>query len=229
MSQILNINGLEMHYLERGDGPTALLLHAATSNGVEIGWLAQRIKDQGFNVVTPDLRGHGQTPNPAPDLHLPRLVDDILEFNTQLGRGPVHGGGFSLGGAVTLYAALKRPDLFKSILLVGTTYRAQQEHVESAIGPLDRRDPDVQRVFDPVTGILGGWDAPLEAFAAITCPALIICADRDEFNGPEDGLALYRTLMNAELLVVPNCDHFGLVRNPHVMEAVANFYGRVAK
>jgi len=225
----LNISGLDMNYTERGEGPTALLLHAATSNGVEIGWLAQRIKEQGFNVVTPDMRGHGSTPNPAPDLRLPRLADDILEFIYQLGRGPVHGGGFSLGGAVTLYAAMRRPDLFKSVALLGTTYRARQEHVENAIGPMDRRDPDVQRVFDPATGILGGWDAPLESFAAIACPALIICADHDEFNGPEDSLALYRTLQNAELCVAPNCDHFGLVRNPHVMEAVASFYKRVAR
>ncbi len=225
----LTVHDLAMSYSERGDGPTALLLHAATSNSVEIGWLAHAIKGQGFNVVTPDLRGHGRTPNPAPDMHLPRLVDDILEFIYQLGRGPLHGGGFSLGGGVALYAARQRPDLFRSLVLLGTTYRARQEHLESAIGLLDANSPDVQRVFDPQTGILGGWDAPLEDFGVITCPALVMCADRDEFNGPEDSLTLYRTLPNAELLVVPQCDHFGLVRNPHVVEAVKSFYARVPR
>jgi pimeloyl-ACP methyl ester carboxylesterase len=192
---------------------------------VEIGWLAHAISKVGFNVVTPDLRGHGKTPNPAPDLHLPRLVGDMLEFLYLLGRGPVHGVGYSLGGGVSLYAAKQRPDTFKSLVLLGTTYHARQEQVPIALGgPLADQPPMVQTVFDPLTGITNGWDALIESFKGITCPTLIICADHDEFNGPEDSLALYRTLPNADLLVVPHCDHLGLVRNPHVLEGVRAFY-----
>lgn len=225
----LHVNDIDMHYTTRGDGPAALAAHAATSYSVEIGWLAQTIARQGFSVITPDLRGHGQTPNPAPDLHLPRLVDDMLAFIDGLGQGPLHAAGFSLGGAVILYAAMRRPDLFRSLVLLGTTYRATRERTEQALstGPWDSHSEIVRRVFDPNTGILGGWDAPLDAFAAIACPTLIIMADRDEFNGPEDGLALYRTLPDAELLVVPHTDHLGLVRQPHVIEAVRAFYERV--
>ena len=54
-------------------------------------------------------------------------------------------------------------------------------------------------------------------------------ADRDEFNGPEDSLALYRTLPNAEILVVPRADHVGLVRHPLVMEALRDFYTRAPR
>jgi pimeloyl-ACP methyl ester carboxylesterase len=225
----IHVNDIDMSYSRRGQGPTVIAAHAATSNSVEIGWLAQAISRQGFSVVTPDLRGHGATPNPAPDLHLPRLVDDMLEFITALGRSPQHGAGFSLGGAVLLYSAMRRPAAFRSLVLLGTTYRASPERVGRAlgVGPWDAQSPMVQRVFDPQTGILGGWDAPLESFSAITCPTLIICADRDEFNGPQDGLDLYETLPNADLLVVPRADHIGLVRHPLVMEAVRAFYERL--
>ena len=227
----LRVHDIDLFYSERGEGPTVICAHPATSHSVEIGWLAQAISRQGFNVVTPDLRGHGRTPNPAPDLHLPRLVADILEFTYQLGRSPLHGAGFSLGGGVILYAAMQRPDLFRSLLLLGTTYHADQQRAEQAlhIGPWDEQSEVVRRVFDPVTGITGGWDAPLAKFAAISCPALLIMGDRDEFNGPEDGLALYRTLPHAELLVVPGCDHIGLVRHPLVMEAVRAFYERLPR
>jgi pimeloyl-ACP methyl ester carboxylesterase len=227
----LRVNDIDMFYSERGEGPTVIAAHAATSHSVEIGWLAQAISRQGFNVVTPDLRGHGRTANPAPDLHLPRLVSDMLEFTYLLGRSPLHGAGFSLGGAVMLYAALQRPDLFRSLVLLGTTYHARQERAEQALGsgPWDAHSEVVQRVFHPETGILGGWDAPLDAFAAITCPTLIIMADRDEFNGPEDGLVLLNTLRGAELLVVPHADHIGLVRHPLVMEAVRAFYERIPR
>jgi pimeloyl-ACP methyl ester carboxylesterase len=130
-----------------------------------------------------------------------------------------------------LYAARQRPDLFRSLALLGTTYHARQERADQALvsGPWDSASPVVQRVFHPQTGILGGWDAPLDPFRVIACPALIIMADRDEFNGPEDGLALYNTLPNAELLVVPHADHIGLVRHPLVMEAVRAFYERVPR
>jgi pimeloyl-ACP methyl ester carboxylesterase len=219
-----------MHYAERGDGPTALALHAATSEGAEMGWLAHAMQRQGFNVVAPDQRGHGQTANPASDIHLPRLVDDILEFLYLLGRTPVHGVGYSLGGAVLLYAALRRPEFFRSLALLGTSYRTPwEERLRKVLGPHDQRPPEQQMVFDPVTGASVGWTEPVEAFGRIAMPTLILCADRDEFNDVEDSLALYRAMPNAELLVVPHCDHLGLVRHPMVFQAVSDFYARVPR
>jgi pimeloyl-ACP methyl ester carboxylesterase len=219
-----------MYYAERGDGPPALALHAATAESSQMGWLVTALRAEGFNVITPDLRGHGQTPNPAGDLHLARLVDDLLEFVYLLGRGPVHGVGYSLGGGVLLYAAQRKPDLFRSLALLGTGYRApDQGRLVQAIGPVQERSAAARAAFDPVTGVVVGWDAPLDSFRAILAPALIMCGDRDEFNDPEDSLALYRVLPTAELLVVPHTDHLGLVRHPMVHSAVREFYSHVPR
>lgn len=224
----LRLKDLSMYYTERGDGPTVVALHAATSSSVEVGWLVAAIVHEGFNVVTPDLRGHGQTANPAPDLHLTRLVDDILEFIYLLGRTPLHMMGYSLGGAVALYAAQRRPELFRSLVLLGTNYRApSQERLRQVLGPPEQRPEAQQRIFDPQQGVVVGWDQPLEAFRSILCPTLIICGDRDEFNDPEDSLRLYRTLPHAEALIIPHTDHLGLVRHPMVFRALSDFYSRV--
>lgn len=226
----LKVNDLEMHYTERGDGPPLVALHAATANGVLMGWLADEIKDLGFNVITPDARGHGRTQNPAGDLHLTRLVDDTIEFLYQLGRGPVHGIGYSMGGGMLLYAAKRQPDLFKSLALLGTNYRhAPEERVVGVVGTPDQREGKIKDVFDAETGIRNGWDQPASAFSTIPLPTMIMCADRDEFNDPEDSLDLYRAMPNAELLVVPHVDHLGLVRHPMVIEAIRHFYGHVPK
>jgi pimeloyl-ACP methyl ester carboxylesterase len=226
----LKVNDIRIHYTEHGDGPTVLVLHAATAEGAAMSWLATAIAREGFNVVLPDQRGHGATPNPAPDLHMPRLVDDMLEFVYLLGRTPLHGVGYSLGGAVLLYAALRRPEFFRSLVVLGTNYRAPApERLDTILGPLADRPPDQRAAFHPETGIVAGWDEPLAVFKAVTCPVLIICADRDEFNDPQDGLALYRTLPNAGLLVVPHTDHLGLVRHPVILEAVRAFYTRVPR
>ncbi len=226
----IKVSGIPMHYTERGDGPTVVALHAATVSSVQLGWLSAAVVHEGFNVVTPDLRGHGETPNPAPDLNLPRFVDDVLEFIYLLGRTPVHGLGYSLGGAVILYAAQQRPDLFRSLVLLGTNYRApSQEQLRSVLGPPEARAEDVRRVFDAETGIVSGWEKPLDAFRSIAAPALLITGDRDEFTDLQDNLDLYRQLPNAEILVIPRTDHFGLVRHPMVFRALGDFYGRVPR
>jgi pimeloyl-ACP methyl ester carboxylesterase len=226
----LKVNDLEMYYTERGEGPPLVAFHAATAHGALMGWLADDLAKQGFNVITPDARGHGRTANPAPDLHLNRLVDDTIEFLYHLGRGPVHGLGYSMGGGMLLYAAKRHPDLFKSLALLGTSYHhATQERVIKMVGTPDQREGKIKDTFDPDTGIRVGWDAPVESFKSIPLPTLIMCADRDEFNDPEDSLELYRAMPNAELLVVPHTDHLGLVRHPMVHTALKDFYSRVPR
>lgn len=226
----LKANGIPIHYTERGDGPTVVALHAATVSSVQLGWLARAIVHEGFNVVTPDLRGHGRTPNPAVDLHLPRLVDDMLEFIYLLGRTPIHGLGYSLGGGVSLYAACRQPDLFRSLVLLGAGYCAHSpERLRKAVGPPEERSEDERRVFDAETGVVVGWDRPLADFEKVSAPTLAISGDRDEFVDPVDILKLARTMPNAEALIVPNTDHLGLVRHPMVFRALGDFYGRVPR
>jgi pimeloyl-ACP methyl ester carboxylesterase len=227
----IRVNDLQMVYTERGDGPPAVALHAATANSVLMGWIAAALSDAGFRAITPDQRGHGKTDNPAGVLHLPLLLNDLIEFVYQLGLPPVHGVGYSMGGGALLYAARQRPDLFRSLILIGTSWRAGTlARIEQALGgPLSAQPEDVQRVFDPEKGVHVGWDAPLESFQIIAAPTLLICADRDEFHDVEEGVALYRALPNAELLVVPQCDHFGFARHPIVLEAVRDFYSRIPR
>jgi 3-oxoadipate enol-lactonase len=219
-----------MHYTERGDGPTVIALHPATVTQAEMGWISATLVHEGYNVVMPDQRGHGATPNPAPDMHLSRMVDDLLEFSYRLGRSPLHGIGYSMGGAVLLYAAARQPDLFRSLALLSTNYRApSSERTRQVVGPPDQQPDPVRRVFDPVNGIAVGWDAPPETFRAIYAPTLILTGDRDEFHDPGDNLLLYHALPQASLLVVPRTGHFDIVRHPIVMAALREFYGRALR
>jgi pimeloyl-ACP methyl ester carboxylesterase len=214
-----------MFYRERGEGPTLVALHPATVGGDALAWFTRLAVEEGFNVVTPDQRGHGETANPAPDLALTRLVDDYVEFLFQLGRGPVHGFGYSLGGAVSLYAARRKPDLFRSLVILAANYRAAMpERVALLAGPEDSRSGVVKAVFDPQNGILEGWTADLADFKSVTVPTLIIAADRDELNDPEDALALYRAFPNARLLVVPGAGHYDLINHPLVTAGMRGFY-----
>lgn len=66
-SSYLWVNNLRLHTLnwgEPGDEPVILLLHGLASNARIWELTAPRLAAQGWRVVAPDLRGHGQTDKP---------------------------------------------------------------------------------------------------------------------------------------------------------------------
>jgi pimeloyl-ACP methyl ester carboxylesterase len=66
-----------------------------------------------------------------------------------------------------------------------------------------------------------------EKVARITAPALVLVGDRDEFIPVEEGVRLYRELPNAELAILPGCDHMRPLSDPaSFARAVTDFLGR---
>ncbi len=80
-------------------------------------WFAQRLAEHGLEVVSFDLRGHGQTDGGRGHvLHFDWLMDDIghlvAELYSRLPQGPCFLYGQSLGGSLVLNFALReQPDL----------------------------------------------------------------------------------------------------------------------
>ncbi|MGF1506822.1 MAG: alpha/beta hydrolase [Chloroflexi bacterium] len=223
-------NGTTLHYEIHGssDAPTVLALHAATVSGGEMLWVRRFLNAAGLRAILPDLRGHGQTPNPAPDMHMPRMVDDVAGLLDQLDAPPLHGFGYSMGGGVLLYTALRHPDWFKSLVLLGSNYKAASlDTIERVVGPAEHRTPIQRAVFDTQTGVRIGWDATPQDFAVLRMPVLLVLGDRDEFLDIEEVLPLFRALPNAQLLVVPGTSHLRLVNHPLLLEGMRRFYTRI--
>jgi pimeloyl-ACP methyl ester carboxylesterase len=98
-----------------GDGSPLVLVHGvATSRGI---WqhvvpdLAER-----HLVATPDLPGFGGSPPVGPGFVLEQVADELAEALATL-PGPVDLLGHSLGGAVTIALAERRPDLVRRLIL----------------------------------------------------------------------------------------------------------------
>ena len=98
--------------------PTAVFAHGL--GGSSLNWtdLMDRLRGEvdGWAV---DLGGFGQSPPPrdgnmTPSGHARGLVD----FIDHLGSGPVHLFGNSMGGAIALQLAARRPDLVRSLTLI---------------------------------------------------------------------------------------------------------------
>ncbi len=101
------------------DAPAAVFVHGL--GGSSLNWTDLMSALQGdVDGYALDLGGFGQSPPPrdgdmTPAGHAQSVVDFIVE---ELGGRPVHLFGNSLGGAVALQVAARRPDLVRTLTLI---------------------------------------------------------------------------------------------------------------
>ncbi|MEM8748864.1 MAG: alpha/beta hydrolase [Pseudomonadota bacterium] len=75
-------------------------------------------KNSGFQCVTLECRGHGQSEcGSFADLTLARLTQDLEAFIVSLNVGPIPVGGISMGAAITMRLAVTRPDLVSGLVI----------------------------------------------------------------------------------------------------------------
>ena len=118
-------NGIRMHVAEQGEGPLVLLCH-----GFPESWYSWRhqlaaLAAAGFHAVAPDMRGYGQTDQPAEidQYTLLHLVGDMVGLVDALGGGPAVIVGHDWGAPVAWHAALLRPDRFRAVIGLSVPYR----------------------------------------------------------------------------------------------------------
>jgi len=118
-------NGIRMHVAEQGEGPLVLLCH-----GFPESWYSWRhqlaaLADAGFHAAAPDMRGYGQTDQPAEidQYTLLHLVGDMVGLVDALGGGPAVIVGHDWGAPVAWHSALLRPDRFRAVIGLSVPYR----------------------------------------------------------------------------------------------------------
>src|SRR5262249_35763894 len=72
-----------------------------------------------FRCITIDLRGHGQSELTPSGYDMETLSDDVAALIEQLGAAPCHFVGWSVGGFIGLRLAARRPQLLRSLVLIG--------------------------------------------------------------------------------------------------------------
>lgn len=119
------INGRSIHYVTAGSGPETIVF----SHGylMRHQMFAAQIDtfSKTHRVIAFDHRGHGESGLCRGPFGIYDLVDDAEQLIDELGDGPVHFAGMSTGGYVGLRLLLRRPDLFKSLILMDTGANAE--------------------------------------------------------------------------------------------------------
>jgi pimeloyl-ACP methyl ester carboxylesterase len=124
--QFLEVNGLRLHYVERGSGPPLVLLHG---NGSMI----QDFQSSGlidlaaksYRVIVFDRPGFGHSDRPRNVVWTPAAQADLLHSALhRLGVSQAVVLGHSWGASVAVALALKYPDFVQALVLASGYYYA---------------------------------------------------------------------------------------------------------
>jgi len=119
----VHANGIDIWYVEAGEGIPLLLLHGGTMSngplwvhhpygwGTNLGLFAQH-----FRVLLPDTRGHGRTRNPSGEMSYPLFAQDYLAFIEALALDHPCIAGFSDGGTIATLIGIMAPEVPRALV-----------------------------------------------------------------------------------------------------------------
>jgi len=118
-SHIASVNGVELHYLQAGQGSETpvVLLHGYAETGRMWLPLIPKLDDRRV-VIAPDLRGNGGSSKPADGYDKKTLAQDVHALVRKLGFPKVKIVGHDIGLMVAYAYAAQYPDEVESIVLM---------------------------------------------------------------------------------------------------------------
>ncbi len=119
MSHHVEANGLRLHYLDWGEGPSQnlFLLHGLSDSARTWDDFAKEAS-AGYRVVAVDLRGHGESGHATDGYTLDKFAADVLAVARGLNVRTFHLVGHSLGALVGIHLAATQPRAVTRLALV---------------------------------------------------------------------------------------------------------------
>ncbi|MEV0661746.1 alpha/beta fold hydrolase [Actinomadura luteofluorescens] len=225
-------NIVHMWHDRRGDGDPVVLLHGGLTDGRCFTGNLDGLADT-FKIYLPDRRGHGRTPDAPGPITMELMAQDTIAFLEQVVGGPARLVGYSAGGTVALWVAMRRPDLVERLVLISTAYdldglifkpSADGEMPAELVDAYAEVSPDGRDHFAVVIGKIAHAAAtepspdPVE-LRAVTPRTLVLAGD-DDLVTLDHTVALYRALPTAELAVLPNASHLLLMEHSEAVRAM---------
>lgn len=135
--------GKQLWVAEAGDTATeggrelVLCVHGMTGDATNwTDFIAELVPD--FDCKALDLSGSGFSPPPRTTrgYSISNQAATVIELIESLGAGPVHVVGNSMGGAVSVRVAARRPDLIRTLTLISAAMPDRRPHRQTLHFPL---------------------------------------------------------------------------------------------
>jgi len=232
---IAAVNDIEMFYEAYGQGEPLMSLHGFSGSGQQWASYVPDYRDH-FQLIIPDLRGHGRSTNPSGKFTHRQAALDVFALLDHLGIERVKAIGYSSGGMTLIHMATQQPDRIKAMVLVSSTSyfpkqcREIQAQATIANLPEDRWN-QFRKIHlngdDQIRQLVGQFHDMKDSYddmnftspylSTITAKTLIIHGDRDEFFPASIPANMYDSIPHAYLWIIPNAGH-DLVNGRHALE-----------
>lgn len=114
-------------YLRMGAGEPLVFIHGLGE--VKEGWSSQFEFAEKYDLIIPDLRGHGEYLTNE-EISIPNFAHDVICLLKGLGLKSAHICGLSMGGMVAQEIYRQAPDMCRSLVLVSTFHYAPKHFGE---------------------------------------------------------------------------------------------------
>lgn len=243
--------GVEIAYIDEGQGPTVLLIHGFASNvatnWVTPGWVGY-LKGKGYRVVALDNRGHGRSQKlyGLVEYGAPLMAEDARRLLDYLGIATANVMGYSMGARIAAFLALAHPQRVRSAIFGGLGINMVRGM--AGTGPIAAalEAPSINDVSNATARTFRAFaeqtKSDLKALAAcirsardplsredvaqISCPVLVAVGETDVVGG--SAVELAALIPGAEALTIPGRDHMKAVGDQVYKQAVASFLARVS-
>ena len=198
--QYAEVNGLNLYYQTHGTGRPLILLHGGLMSNETFGPVLPQLAER-YQVIAPDLQGHGRTADIDRPIDLRLMADDIAALIDHLGLEKADLVGYSLGGGVALHTAAKYPDKVRRLVALSANIRpdaiypelrAQQGQVNAAAAEFMKDTPmyqlyqrvaprpeDFPRLLDKIGAAMAKDFDFTDEVRGLQVPTLIVAADAD--------------------------------------------------
>jgi len=195
-----DLNGLHLYYETHGSGRPLILLHGGLAAGDLFDPILPALTAN-HKVITVDLQGHGRTADIDRALDVRLMADDIAALIDHLRLDRPDLVGYSMGGGVAFFTAVKHPDKVRRLVIASTNMRrdaippemlAQQAQVSAAAAEFMKETPmyetyqrlaprpeDFGRLLDKIGDSMAEDFDFSDEVRGLQVPTLIACADAD--------------------------------------------------
>ena len=225
----LDLDSHALRYAEAGRGDPAFVCLHGLVDTLEI-WdrLAPRLAER-RRTLRFDQRGHGESGAPAGPCAREDLADDVVRLLDALGVERAILVGHSMGGIVSMAAALAHPDRVAGLVLLGTASRCNESTADwyeriARAGERDGCEGLARAIYGEKSSRRVHGDAAAIAqvtrmlktlhtdpitpkLAALACPALLLVGENDPM-GTKASQTIAESLPDAALRVLPGCGHW---------------------
>jgi len=243
--RVETLNGTQLYFEVHGTGEPVVLLHGFSGSSQD--W-APSIAEWGtqFQLIVPDLRGHGRSSILSKPFRHREAAADILALLDHLKAGACKGLGVSGGGNVLLHMATMQPGRIQAMVLVSATpyFPAQARPImRQYADSLPEQQWEILRRSHPggdaqIRSILASAAAFADSYddmsftpphlSTIRARTLIVQGDRDPFYPVELSVEMARAIPQSSLWIVPNSGHGPVIgeRWPEFLKTAVAFLGR---